>query len=301
MRLGIDLGGTKIEAAVIGPDGGFRDRRRVPNPKSYESMLDAIAGLIEENERQVGQTFDRLGLSIPGSPSPATGLIRNANSTYINGKPFAADLEARLERQVRLANDANSLALSEAVDGAAAGLPVVFGVIAGTGLGGGVVVDGRPIEGRNGLGGEWGHLPLPSATADENTACWCGRRNCLETYLSGSGLQRDFTSATGETLKAEEIIQRARAGDAPASAALDRLIERFGRAFSLVVSTLDPDMIVIGGGLSNVPEIIAGAEQALKPHIFSDVVTTPVRAAIHGDSSGVRGAAWLWPSGLETA
>ena len=295
IRLGVDLGGTKIESAVIGSDGRFLDRRRVPNPRTYEAMLDAIAGLVEASEREVGLSFDRLGFSIPGSPSPANGLIRNANSTFINNRPLGADLEARLGRKVRLANDANCLALSEAADGAGAGQPVVFGIIAGTGLGGGLVVNGRLIEGRNGLGGEWGHLPLPHAGPDEQTNCWCGRRNCLETFLSGSGLQRDFRGATGETLNSETIIERVRSGDAEAAQAVARLIERFGRALSLVVSTIDPDVIVIGGGLSNIPEIIAGVEQSVRPHVFSDAVDTPIRAAIHGDSSGVRGAAWLWP------
>lgn len=296
MRLGIDLGGTKIESAVIGADGGFRDRRRAPNPRTYDAMLDVVADLIAASEQHVGQAFERVGFSIPGSPAPRSGLIRNANSTFLNGRPLADDLERRLARRVRLTNDANALALSEAADGAAAGFPAVFGVIAGTGLGGGFVIDGRAIEGRNGLGGEWGHLPLPAASADEDTRCWCGRRNCLETYVSGSGLQRDFAEATGEAVAAEAIVARARSGEPVAAAALERLIERFGRGLSLIVSTLDPDMIVIGGGLSNVPEIVAGIEQALRPHVFSDAVDTPVRAAVHGDSSGVRGAAWLWPA-----
>jgi fructokinase len=295
MRLGIDLGGTKIEAAVIDADGRFVDRRRTPNPRDYGAMLEVIADLIEAAETATGAAFSRVGLSIPGSPSPSTGLIRNANSTFINGRPLAADLSARLGRDVRLANDANCMALSEATDGAAAGFGTVFGVIAGTGLGGGLVVDGKVLTGRNGVAGEWGHLPLPDPRAGEMTACWCGRRNCLETWLSGTGLQRDFHAATGEGLKAEEIIHRARSGDPPAGGALDRLIERFGRALGLVVNLFDPEIIVIAGGLSNVPEIVAGAAEALKPHVFSDGASTPVVAAVHGDSSGVRGAAWLWP------
>lgn len=296
MRLGIDLGGTKIEAAVIDVDGRFVDRRRTPNPRDYGAMLESIADLIQAAESATGAAFERVGLSIPGSPSPSTGLIRNANSTFINGRPLAADLSARLGRDVRMANDANCMALSEATDGAGAGFRAVFGVIAGTGLGGGLVVDGKVLAGLNGVAGEWGHIALPDPREGEMTQCWCGRSNCLETWLSGSGLQRDFEAATGKALKAEEIIGRARAGDPKAGAALDRLIERFGRALGLVVNLFDPEIIVIAGGLSNVPEIIAGAGEALKPHVFSDEATTPVVAAAHGDSSGVRGAAWLWPA-----
>lgn len=296
LRLGIDLGGTKIEAAAIDANGGFVDRRRTANPRSYEAMLDAIAELIEACETATGQTYDRLGLSIPGSPSPATGLIRNANSTFLNGKPFAHDLEARLGRRVRLANDANCMALSEATDGAAAGAASVFGIIAGTGLGGGLVIDGHPVEGRNGVAGEWGHIPLPLAGPEEQTLCWCGRRNCLETYLSGSGLARDYHAAAGEALKGEEIIARARAGDPAAAGALSRLTERFGRALGMVVNLFDPEVIVVAGGLSNAPEIVDSLAEAMRSHVFSDVLETRIVRAMHGDSSGVRGAAWLWPA-----
>ena len=296
MRIGIDLGGTKIEVAVIDADGRFVDRRRTPNPRDYGAMLESIADLIQAAESTTGAAFDRVGLSIPGSPSPSTGLIRNANSTFINGRPLAADLSARLGRDVRLANDANCMALSEATDGAGAGYRTVFGVIAGTGLGGGLVVDGKVLAGLNGVAGEWGHIPLPDPREGEMTQCWCGRRNCLETWLSGSGLQRDFQAVTGEAIKAEDIIERARTGDPAAGAALDRLVERFGRALGLVVNLFDPELIVIAGGLSNVPEIIAGAGEALNPHVISDEASTPVVAAMHGDSSGVRGAAWLWPA-----
>lgn len=295
LRLGIDLGGTKIEAAAIDSGGAFVDRRRVANPGSYEAMLEAIAELVEQSEAACGRRFDRLGIGIPGSPSSATGLIRNGNSTWLNGRALHRDLEHRLGRSVRLANDANCMALSEATDGAGRGAASVFGVILGTGCGGGLVIDGRLVEGRNGIAGEWGHIPLPHATPEEETSCWCGRRNCLETYLSGSGIERDFLSAGGEALRAHEIIDRARSGDVPSDQALARHQDRLGRALSVVVNLVDPEVIVIAGGLSNAPEILDGAFDAMRPHVFSDVVTTAIRRADHGDSSGVRGAAWLWP------
>jgi fructokinase len=295
LRLGIDLGGTKIEAAVIDGAGAFVDRRRVANPGSYETMLDATADLVEQCEAACERRFDRLGMGIPGSPSPATGLIRNGNSTWLNDRSLHRDLEHRLGRSVRLANDANCMALSEATDGAGRGATSVFGVILGTGCGGGLVIDGRLVEGRNGIAGEWGHIPLPHARPDEETSCWCGRRNCLETYLSGSGIERDFRSAGGEPLRAHEIIERARGGHGPASESLARHQDRLGRALSVVVNLIDPEVIVIAGGLSNAPEILDGAFDAMRPYVFSDVVTTAIRRADHGDSSGVRGAAWLWP------
>lgn len=295
LRLGIDLGGTKIEAAAIDADGAVVDRRRVANPGRYGTMIEAMADLVDQCERACGQRFDRVGVGIPGSPSPATGLIRNGNSTWLNGRALHRDLEHRLGRSVRLANDANCMALSEATDGAGRGASSVFGVILGTGCGGGLVVDGRLVEGRNGVAGEWGHIPLPHARPEEETSCWCGRRNCLETYLSGSGIERDFQSAGGEPLRAHEIIDRARSGDSSAAEALARHQDRLGRALSVVVNLVDPEVIVIAGGLSNAPEILDGAFDAMRPYVFSDVVTTAIRRADHGDSSGVRGAAWLWP------
>jgi len=295
LRLGIDLGGTKIEAAVLDASGRIVDRRRMANPGAYDAMLTTVAGLIQACEDACGQTFTRVGVGIPGSPSPSDGRIRNANSTWLNGRALTDDLEAALGRSVRLANDANCMALSEATDGAAAGAASVFGVIAGTGLGGALVVEGQILEGHNGIAGEWGHIPLPNPTADEDVACWCGRRNCLETWLSGSGLERDHAATTGQALRAHAILDLARQGDIGAQATLARHRGRLGRALALVVNLFDPQVIVIAGGLSNAPEIIDGALEALRPHVFSDIVTTRISRADHGDSSGVRGAAWLWP------
>ena len=293
-RLGIDLGGTKIEAAVLGADGHLIERRRVATPRAYQPTIEAISELVTQVEAATGHAFDRLGVGIPGSPSPATGLIRNANATWLNDQPLGLDLEHRLGRLVRLANDANCMALSEATDGAARGDRTVFGAILGTGCGGGLVVDGRLIEGVNGVAGEWGHIPLPGPAADEATVCWCGRRNCLETWLSGPGLARDHTTVTGQTFSAHDILARARQDDAAAQATLARHRDRLGRALAVVVNLFDPEVIVIAGGLSNAPEIVDGALQALSPHVFSDVVTTRITRPDHGDSSGVRGAAWLW-------
>ena len=295
-RLGVDFGGTKIEAAVLDAMGRFVDRRRVPNPGGYDQALAAVVELVAASEASSGHRFECVGVGIPGSPSPASGRIRNANSTWLNGRALGDDLEAALGRAVRLANDANCMVLSEAVDGAAAGAASVFGVIAGTGLGGGLVVDERILDGRNHVAGEWGHIPLPDARPDEDARCWCGRRNCLEVWLSGSGFQRDYQASGGEPLKAPDILASARSGDAAARAAVERLIDRFGRALGLVVNLYDPEVIVIAGGLSNAPEIVDRLSDALRPHVFSDHCDTPVRAALHGDSSGVRGAAWLWPN-----
>lgn len=295
LRLGIDLGGTKIEAAVLDGSGAVLDRRRIANPGGYDALLAAMADLVQASEIACGHRFDRLGVGIPGTPSPTDGRIRNANTTWLNGRALTDDLQAALGRRIRLANDANCMALSEAVDGAAAGAGSVFGIIAGTGLGGALVVDGRILDGRNHIAGEWGHIPLPDARPDEAAQCWCGRRNCLETWLSGSGFQRDHQAGGGDALKAPDILAAARAGDAVARASVERLIDRFGRALGLVVNLYDPEAIVIAGGLSNAPEIVERLSDATRPHVFSDVFDTPVRAARHGDSSGVRGAAWLWP------
>lgn len=297
LRLGIDLGGTKIEAAAVAPDGVVVARLRRSNPGSYDGLLSTVRELVEAIEAEAGCRFARVGTGVPGSVSPVTGAMRNANSTWLNGRTLREDLEAALGRPVKVANDANCMALSEAMDGAGAGANVVFAIILGTGCGGGLVVNGRLIEGRNGVAGEWGHTPLPGPRADElpGTRCWCGQANCLETYLSGSGLERDFREATGEAAKGDEIIRRARAGDPAATGALDRHRDRLGRALANVVNLVDPDVFVIAGGLSNVPEIIETAQDAMRPYVFSDTLTTPVRRAEHGDSSGVRGAAWLWP------
>lgn len=284
IRIGVDFGGTKIEAAALDADGRFLARVRVPTPPLYEDRLQATREAVSEAERQVGVSVARVGVGGPGSPSPTAGLMRNSNSTVLNDKPFPADLARVLERQVRYANDANCLALSEATDGAAAGAGVVFGVIIGTGCGAGIALNGKPIPGRNLIAGEWGHTPLPWPRPDEmpGPACWCGRRNCLELWLSGTGFARH------EGLSAEAAVA---AGDP----SLARYIDRLGRSLAVIVDILDPDVIVLGGGMSNIARLYADLPAAIAPHVFSDSFATPVLKALHGDSSGVRGAAWLWP------
>ena len=293
IRIGVDFGGTKIEAAALDLKGAIIARLRTPNPGDYRPALAAVADLVAQVEQAAGGRAERIGVGMPGSISPRSGLIRNANSVWLNGEHFGDDLQAALQRPVRLANDANCLALSEAADGAGAGARVVFAAILGTGCGGGVVADGALVEGRNGVAGEWGHSPLPWATADEHPgpACWCGRRGCLETWISGPAFAADH----GAGLKAPEIIARAGTGDAAAQAAFARYVDRLGRALAVVVDLIDPDVIVLGGGMSNVAELYDRLPAALAPHVFADGVDTPIRPAIHGDSSGVRGAAWLWP------
>jgi fructokinase len=291
----VDFGGTKIEAAALDADGRFVTRLRRPTPGRYDAALDAVAELIEAVAREAGPV-DRVGVGMPGSPSPRTGLVRNANSTWLNGRRFGWDLEDRLGRPVRLANDANCMALSEASDGAAAGARVVFGVIVGTGCGGGVVVDGRLIEGANGIAGEWGHTPLPWPGPEDDLAepCWCGRRGCLELYVSGTGFERDH-ARTNPALRGPEIVAAMRGGDAGASAAFRRYLDRLGRGLAVVCDLLDPEVIVLGGGMSNVDELYAGLPAVIRRHVFSDGWEGRVVRAQHGDSSGVRGAAWLWP------
>ena len=297
IRFGVDFGGTKIEAAALDGAGRFLARVRAPNPGSYEAALVVVAALVAETETLAGQRCELLGIGIPGSPSPKDGLLRNANSTWLNGRAFGADLEEALGRPVRLANDANCLALSEAADGAAAGAGVVFAAILGTGCGGGLSVHGEPIEGANGVAGEWGHMPLPWPSGEEvpGPVCWCGRRGCMELYVSGSGLSHDHEAAAGARLTAEEIVMAAGRGEPDAVASLDRYVDRLGRGLAVVVDLLDPDVVVLGGGMSNVAALYDRLPAAIAPHVFSDVFATPVRPAKHGDSSGVRGAAWLWP------
>ncbi|MFZ5668012.1 MAG: ROK family protein [Pseudomonadota bacterium] len=297
IRIGVDFGGTKIEAAALGPDGGFRARVRAPNPGDYDAALRAVGEVVEKAEAEAGESADCVGVGMPGSVSPASGLIRNANSVWLNGKPFLQDLERVLGRPVRAENDANCFALSEAVDGAAAGARVVFGAILGTGCGGGVVVDGRTIVGRNGVGGEWGHSPLPWSTAEEHGShqCWCGRVDCLETWTSGSAFVEDYARATGQSRDGAAIMAAARAGEAAAQACFDRYVSRLGRALASMCNLLDPDVIVLGGGMSNVDELYDRLPPVVARYIFSDVFETPIVKAKHGDSSGVRGAAWLWP------
>jgi fructokinase len=292
IRFGIDFGGTKIEAAAIDESGAFVARVRKPNPGEYKAALEVVAELVADAEAMAGASCARLGLGIPGSISPRTGLIRNANSVYLNGQRFGEDLEQRLARPVRLTNDANCLALSEAADGAGAGEGVVFAAILGTGCGGGVVVDGKIIDGRNGFAGEWGHSPLPWPKPEEypGRECWCGRKGCLETWIAGPSFARDAGFPNGQA-----TMEAIAAGDASAAAALDRYVDRLGRALAVVCDLIDPDVIVLGGGMSNVDVLYERLQAAIAPHVFSDVFETPVRKAVHGDSSGVRGAAWLWP------
>ncbi len=297
IRIGVDFGGTKIEAAALGPDGAFLSRVRAPNPGEYQAALETVADLVARAEREAGQTARRIGIGHPGSISPVDGLIRNANSTWLNGRPFAADAESALNRPVRLANDANCLAVSEAVDGAGTGARIVFAAILGTGCGGGVAVDGQAVNGRNGIAGEWGHAPLPWPNDEEHPGplCWCGRRGCLEMWISGTGLRDDYRQAAGLNADGAAIIAAARAGDSAASGALDRYVDRLGRALAMVCDLIDPDVIVLGGGMSNTEEIYGRLPALIEANAFTDSFTTPIRPAKHGDSSGVRGAAWLWP------
>ncbi|WP_430419132.1 ROK family protein [Phenylobacterium sp.] len=291
IRIGVDFGGTKIEAAALDAQGLIRARLRRPTPPTYDDRLEAVREIVAEVERQAGVTVDRVGVGGPGSPSRVAGPMRNSNSTILNGRPFPADLARVLGRQVRYANDANCLALSEAVDGAGAGHGVVFAVILGTGCGAGFTVDRRLVEGRNGVAGEWGHMPLPSWRPGEPLlTCWCGRENCMELFVSGTGFARD-SGRSGE-----DTIAAARAGEAWGREALDRYIDRLARGLGVVVNLIDPDIIVLGGGMSNVDELYGALPAALEPHVFSDVFSTPIVKAAHGDSSGVRGAAWLWPT-----
>lgn len=296
MRIGIDLGGTKIEGLALLDDGTEAVRQRVATPRAYDATLDALVGLVRQIEREVG-TEGTVGIGMPGALDAATGRVQNANSTWLNGHPFGDDLEARLGRPVRVTNDANAFTLSEASDGAGAGAEVVFGVILGTGVGGGIAVRGRPVEGANRIAGEWGHVPLPWPRDDERPGppCYCGRRGCVETFLSGPAFARDHEEHTGVALSTREIVERAEAGDEEASASLDRYVGRLGRGLGQIATLLDPNVIVLGGGMSNLPRLAARAEAALRPWVFSDRVVTRVLPNVHGDSSGVRGAAWLWP------
>ncbi len=297
MRLGIDLGGTKIEAIALAGGGRTLDRRRIPTPRNdYHATLKAIAELVLSLETELGER-GTVGVGIPGTISPASGVVKNANSTWLNGRPLDRDLELVLERPVRLANDANCFALSEATDGAAAAASIVFGVILGTGTGGGVVVDRRVLTGANAVAGEWGHNPLPAPRDDERPGqpCYCGRAGCIETFLSGGALSRDYRAVTGQSLGAIDIAALAREGDRHALVCLQRYEERLARALGTVINLLDPDVIVLGGGLSNIARLYEVVPAQWAPYVFSDRVDTVLARAVHGDSSGVRGAAWLWP------
>jgi fructokinase len=296
IRIGVDLGGTKVEALALDGAGRMLARRRVPTPRDdYPRTLDAIAGLVRELEAETGSEAT-VGVGIPGALSPATGLVKNANSTWLIGKSLDRDLAARLGRPVRFANDANCFALSEATDGAAAGARVVFGVILGTGCGGGIVVDGRLLTGPNAIAGEWGHNPLPWSDEAERPGppCYCGKRGCIETFVSGTGLARDYRQAAGADLAGPEIVARAEAGDRDAEAALVRYQSRLARSLAALVNVLDPDVIVLGGGMSNVKRLYPGVTRLWERWAFSDRLDTRLVPPAHGDSSGARGAAWLW-------
>jgi fructokinase len=296
VRLGIDLGGTKIAGVALARDGSVLAKHRAPAPRQdYAATIGAIADMVRVLEAAAGGKGS-IGIGIPGSLSPATGLVQNANSTWLNGRPLRDDLEARLGRPVRLANDANCFALSEAVDGAGAGARCAFGVILGTGCGGGLVFEGRLIDGPRGIGGEWGHTPLPWARADEHPGppCWCGRSGCMETWVSGPGLQADHAAVTGERLSAETIAARAAAGDAGAEASLDRHASRLACGLAGVVNVLDPDVIVLGGGLSRLAHLYDVLPALAAPYVFAEPARVVVRPPVWGDAGGVRGAAWLW-------
>jgi len=296
LRVGIDLGGTKIAGIALDADGATRASRRIATPRDdYGATLRALAGLVADLEREAGATGS-VGIGMPGAISPGTGLVKNANSVWLNGRPFEADIAALLGRPVRVENDANCLAVSEAVDGAGAGARLVWGVILGTGVGSGLAIDGRALSGRARIAGEWGHNPLPSPRDDERPgpACYCGRRGCIETWLSGTGLAADHTRRTGRAVRAEAVVAAFRNGESGAAETVERYLDRLGRGVAHVVNILDPDVIVLGGGLSTVPEIVAGLPARVAPHVFSDRFDTPIRASRHGDASGMRGAAWLW-------
>jgi len=296
LRLGIDLGGTKTELIALDSTGEVLRRERRPTPSGdYGAILESVYQLISEAEL-VLQRKGSIGIATPGAVSARTGLLKNSNTTVLNGKPLDRDLAQRLGRDVRMENDANCFALSEATDGAAAHGRVVFGVILGTGVGGGLIVDRQIIRGRNRIAGEWGHAPLPWARADDQPGapCYCGRRGCVETYLSGPGLSRDFHERTGTWQTPEAIVASARGGDSLAGASLTSYVDRLARGLAAVIDVLDPDVVVLGGGLSNIAELYRDVPPLLSTYAFSDGVDTPILPAKHGDSSGVRGAAWLW-------
>ncbi|WP_412061446.1 ROK family protein [Rubrivirga sp. IMCC45206] len=295
MRFGIDLGGTKIAGLALADDGTEAATVRVATPPDYRAALDTIAEVVDRLAQATGQR-GTVGVDIPGAIEAATGRVKNANATWLIGHRLTDDLAERLGQPVRVTNDANAFALSEASDGAAAGADVVFGVILGTGVGGGIVVNGRVVEGANRIGGEWGHTPLPWPKAGERPGpdCYCGRTGCAETFLSGPGLARDHARETGQTLTTHQIADRAQAGDPGAVATLDRYVDRLARGLGQIATVLDPNVFVLGGGLSNLPRLAERVEAAMPPHVFSDRVVTRVVRNLHGDASGVRGAAWLW-------
>ena len=294
MRFGLDLGGTKMEAVLLDDTGEIVWRERRPTPaEDYQAIIETIAALVAQAAIETAQEMS-VGIGMPGSLSPKTGLVRNSNTQCLNGQAIKQNLESAMAREVRLANDANCFALSEATDGAGAGAQSVFGVIIGTGCGGGLVFDGKLQNGANGIGGEWGHNPLAAPTADElpGPPCYCGRHGCNEVWISGSGFARDHEAIAGEKLTAEQIIA---SDSAAAKASFERLCDRIARALGAVINVVDPDVIVLGGGLSNVDALYTHIPEIWDGYIFSDVIETRLVKNKHGDSSGVRGAAWLWP------
>lgn len=294
-RVGVDLGGTKIEAVVLDADGAELSRHRVSTPRSYEATLEAVADVVGRVEEDAGGR-GTVGMGIPGTISPATGLVKNANSTWLIGRPLDRDLAETLDRPVRLMNDADCFALSEATDGGGAGAESVFGVILGTGVGGGIVVEGRVLQGAQLVAGEWGHNPLPWPEDDERPgpACYCGLRGCVETFLSGPGMERDHEAVTGRARSTRELADDFELGDPDARETYRRYVNRLARSLATVVNVLDPEVVVLGGGMSNLPGLAEATAGALPPYVFTDEVTTRVVRNVHGDSSGVRGAAWLW-------
>ena len=300
LRIGVDLGGTKVEVILLDADGAERFRHRIPTPRGdYEATLESIAGLVADAERAVGaKGRATVGVGTPGTYSRATGLMRNCNSTWLNGRPLRDDLARRLGRAVSVANDANCFALSEARDGAGAGAGCVFGVILGTGVGAGIVVNGRVLEGPNGIAGEWGHNPLPWPEDDERPGppCYCGRRGCVETFVSGPALALDHAASSNQRLAAEQIVERAAEHDAASSATLARYERRLAKALAHVINVLDPEVIVLGGGLSNLDRLFERVPRLWGDWVFSDRVDTRLVRNRHGDSSGVRGAAWIGAS-----
>lgn len=298
MLIGIDLGGTKIEVLLLDAAGKECFRKRLPTPQGqYDAILQTIQQLVAEAEQHAGQTCS-VGIGTPGAISPATGLMKNANSVVLNGKPLLATLEHRLQRPIRIENDANCLALSEATDGAAAGAPVVFGVIVGTGTGAGIVVHGKVLTGANAIAGEWGHNPLPWPESSElpGKPCYCGKHGCIETWLSGVGFEAEYRLATGSTRAAADIVRLAEAGDGQAEQLLQAYEERMAKSLAQVINILDPNVIVLGGGMSNIQRLYTNVPQRWGKYVFSDQVNTRLVAPYYGDSSGVRGAAWLGAS-----
>jgi fructokinase len=300
MQIGVDVGGTKIEALALAADTPVAARRRVPTPREYGATLETITRLVAELESETGRQ-GTVGIGIPGVISRASGLVKNANSTWLIGRPLQADLEARLARPIRVANDANCFALSEAIDGAGRGFDTVFGVILGTGVGGGIAIRQRIHDGPNQIAGEWGHNPLPWMSDEERAAapaCYCGKRGCVETFLSGPGFERDYERIAGAGRSSHEIVRAASAGDAHAILTIRRYEDRLARGLAAVLNVLDPDAVVLGGGMSNLPDLARRTSDLLPQYVFSDTVLTEVFPNVHGDSSGVRGAAWLWPRSI---